>query len=166
MKRSSINPFLLTQLLAAACITSSAFAAIATKTGTGTNLTIGASWTGGSGPNYPTSDDIATWDTTSLGAGLIANSDVYWGSIAVTGAQTNINISGTGLISTADITLSGSQTLAIANEMDLSASSIYNIADVTGTPAADATISGGISGQPLLSLTKSGTGTLVLSGVN
>lgn len=160
-----INKF----FLAAASLSAvSAFAATATKSGSGTDLT-GASagvWSGGTGANgEPTGADVAAWDSSSLGAGLTVATDVTWGSVNITGAQTNIDITGVGKITTGNITLAGTKTLTIANAIALSGNSTYNIADVTGSTATDAAFSGVISGTGF-SLTKSGSGTLVLSGAN
>jgi fibronectin-binding autotransporter adhesin len=167
MKPASLNPFFIKQLLAAACITSIAYAATATKTGTGTDLTdiTGIVWTGGSGTGgSPTSTDIATWDSSSLGTGLTAATAVNWGSINITGAQTNIGITGAGTITTGNITLAGDKALTIGNNMALSGNSSYNIADVTGSTVTDATFSGAISGA--FGITKTGAGTLMFSGAN
>lgn len=162
MKPDILNRFLLTQLLAAVFITSSAHAAIATKSGGGTNLTLAASWAGGSGPGFPTASDVATWTSNSLGAGLTAGSAVNWGSINITDAATNIAITGAGTITTGNITLAGIRTLSIGNTIALGGDSVYNITDATGSSAADATLSGAISGA--FGITKSGAGTLTLSG--
>jgi fibronectin-binding autotransporter adhesin len=164
MKPASLNPFLIKQLLAAACITSIAYAAPVTKYSSGTDLSLPGSWTGGVGP-APTSGDVATWDSSSLGAGLLVNSAVNWGSINITGAAENIGISGTGQITTGNITLAGDKTLAISNAIALSGNSIYNISNVTGNANTDATISGVISGASR-SITKEGTGTLTFTKVN
>lgn len=167
MKFTSVHSSVIGQLLAAACITSSAYAATATKTATGTDLTSAASWTGGSGPGFPTSEDVATWDFTSLGAGLTAATDVTWGSINASGAMAgSISISGAGKINTGDITLAGAQTLGIANDIILSGNSNFHIADVTASTAADFTIlnPGILSGD--FGITKSGAGTLRLFGAS
>ncbi len=145
---------------------SSAHAATATKTGTvgSTDLTAASTtaWSGGSGANgSPTSADVATWDSSSLGAGLTVGSAVSWGSINITGAMTNIGITGAGTITTGNITLAGTQTLSIANAITLSGNSVYTIDNVNGTTATDATLSGAISGA--FGITKEGGGTLVLS---
>jgi fibronectin-binding autotransporter adhesin len=162
MKTLSAPPILIKQLLALACMTPVAYAAVATKAATGTDLTAAASWSGGSGPGFPTSADVATWDSSSLGAGLTAATAVNWGSINVTGALTSIGISGAGQITTGDITLAGSETLTIANPIALSGNSAYSIADVTGSAGNDVTLSGVISGTGF-GITKSGAGTLTLS---
>ena len=74
-------------------------AATATKSATGTDLT-GATagvWSGGGGANgSPTNTDIATWNSTSLGAGLTVASPRTWAGISVSGALTDIAIAGAG----------------------------------------------------------------------
>src|SRR6478609_685895 len=104
MKLSFVNPFLIRQLFAAACISSAAYAATATKAATGTDLNVAASWSGGSGPGFPTSADVATWTSSSLGTGLTAGSAASWGSINITGALAPIGITGAGTITTGNIT--------------------------------------------------------------
>jgi fibronectin-binding autotransporter adhesin len=166
MKALPVTPALINQLLALACMTPVAYADVATKAATGTDLTASASWSGGSGPGFPTSADVATWDSTSLGAGLTAATPVSWGSINITGALTSIGISGAGQITTGDITLAsaGPQTLTIANAIALSGNSAYSIADVTGSAGNDATLSGAITGA--YGITKSGAGTLTISSAS
>ena len=164
MQPNIFNRFPVKPLVTAICITSSAHAAIATKTATGTDLTLDTSWSGGSGPGFPTSADVATWISTSLGPTLTAESNVAWGSIHVDGATGAIAIDGAGKITTGNISLAGPRTLSISNNIELSGNSNYNISDVTSSSVTDATLSGEISGA--FGITKSGTGTLVLSGPN
>jgi autotransporter-associated beta strand protein len=164
MKPDLFNRFLSKQLLAAVCVTTPAYAAPAIKSAAGTNLTLAASWTGGSGPGFPTSDDVATWNSSSLGPGLTAATDVAWGSINVSGATGAIGISGVGKIITGNVTLAGVTTLSVSNPVELSGNSIHHIADVTANANADFTASGIISGD--FGITKSGAGTLKFSGAN
>ncbi len=144
-------------------LSSSAFAAPITKSGTGTDLTAGGSWVLGT---TPVTTDIATWDGSSLGAGLTAATGVNWNGINATDALTDIGISGAGVISLGNggITLAGPKTLTIANAVALSATQTWDIADVTSSTATDATVSGIVSGA--FALTKAGEGTLQLTGAN
>jgi len=166
MKHYTFHRLIFPQLLAAACITPPVYAATATKAALGTDLSTVASWTGGSGPGFPTSADVATWTTASLGPGLTTAADVAWGSINIGGASGAIGITGAGKITTGNITLAGSQSLSIGNNIILSADSHYNIADVTATTAADFTTNSTsiISGD--FGITKSGAGTLRFFGAN
>ena len=75
-----LNLFLGTALVMAFSATAS-HAATRTKSATGRDLTDPAAWDA-----LPTSSDIATWTTNSLGAGLTAATSVSWGGIAISGA--------------------------------------------------------------------------------
>ncbi len=141
--------------------------ATATKAGTGTDLTgvTAGVWTGGGGTNAaPGTADVATWITSSLGAGLTVDSNVSWGGINISGALTNIDISGAGSITlgSSGITLSGTKTVSIADAVVLGAAQTWNIGDATSSSAPDFTVSGTLTGS--FALTKTGNGTLVLSG--
>ena len=141
-------------------------AATATKTGTGTDLTGAASgvWSGGSGTNgSPKSSDVAKWTSTSLGAGLTLGTSKSWGSITVTGALSNIAISGAGTLTlgASGINMSTSTvSFAIGNPVTLGASQSWNV-----NTATTLTASGAISGSGF-SLTKTGSGTLALTAAN
>jgi len=95
---SSLRSLGLAVLLAAASASSLQAAAI-TKSGTGTDLTAGASWTGSAAPG---SADVATWTSTSLGAGLTLATAKTWQGVDIQGALTDIQVTGVGLL-----TLSG-----------------------------------------------------------
>lgn len=158
MKNKRFRPIF---FAAVAFSTASVNANTAIKAATGTDLTLAASWSGGSGPGFPTSIDVATWNASSRGAGLtIGSGTVNWGSVAITGAATDISITGTGTINTGNIMLSGDKTLTIASKISLSGNSIYNIGDVNPSPGGvDATLSGTVTGNGHV-ITKTGSGTL------
>jgi autotransporter-associated beta strand protein len=65
------------------------------KAATGTDLAAGASWNGG---NPPTAADIAVWQPASLGNGLTLATPASWGGIQVTGALSDVGISGIGAL--------------------------------------------------------------------
>jgi len=136
-----------------------AAAGIVTKGGTGTDLTAGASW----GGTAPGSSDVATWTGSSLGTGLTLGSSSTWGGISVSGALTDIGITGGGLL-----------TLG-AGGIDMSASTVNMSLGIPINIAANQTwivnglktltVSGNV-GVPTYGLTKSGAGALMLSGAN
>ena len=131
-------------------------AATITKAATGTDLTAGASW----GGTAPGSGDVATWSSTSLGAGLTLGTSSSWGGISVASAASVIAVAGAGTL-----------TLG-SGGIDMSASAV----DLTlGTPIAlganqtwavnsgrTLTASGIISGSTRV-LTKAGAGTLKIT---
>ncbi len=131
------------------------------KAGTGTELTTGASWTGG---NAPSPSQIAAWGTGSLGAGLTLANSITWTGLRVTNALTDIDISGAGSLTLSNgIDLSTSQVnLALANPVTLASSQIWAV-----NAGKSLTVSGGVNdlgNAP--SLTASGGGTLALTGMN
>ena len=63
------------------------------KAPTGTDLTAGASWQGGTAP---TSADMATWTNAALGASLALGTSTAWSGIRVSNALTDIAIGGAG----------------------------------------------------------------------
>ena len=133
------------------------------KAGTGTDLTVGASW----GGTAPTSGDVAVWTNTSLRQGLTLPSDVTWKSIVVTNMPTGgaIDITGPGKIS-----LSSGITL-YANAVDMTlatpvANTLLSSYWVVGA-GRTLTVSGDISGTTWVRKnTGLNSGTLVLSGAN
>ena len=129
------------------------------KSGTGTDLTVGASWTGGI---PPIAGNIATWTNTSLGAGLTMNSPISWGGISVVGAASDIDISGSGplTLGTNGIDLSASPVnLTMSTPVILGTNQTWSV-----NAGKNFSMSGVISGNQ--SLTKAGSGTLVLSNAN
>ncbi len=141
-------------------------AANATKTGAGTDLT-GATagvWSGGSGANgSPGSGDIALWNSASLGAGLTLGTSKSWGGISVSGALSDIAITGAGTLTNgaSGIDMSASTVnMAITNNLTLGASQTWNV-----NSAKTLTALGIISGTGM-GLTKSGAGTLTLNNAN
>ncbi len=66
--------------------------AAVTKSATGTDLADGAGW----GGSVPTAVDTATWNASSLGAGLSLGSAAAWQGISVTSAASDVGITGTG----------------------------------------------------------------------
>ena len=131
------------------------------KAGTGTELTTGASWTGG---NVPSASQTAAWGTGSLGAGLTLANSTTWTSVRVTNALTAIDISGAGTLTLSNgIDLSSSPVnLAIANPVTLASSQTWSV-----NAGKTLTVSGGVSDAGNApSLTVSGGGTLAPTGVN
>lgn len=144
--------------LAAVQLTSlSAGAAPVLKAATGTNLLDGASW----GGTAPTSGDVATWDSSSLGAGLSLASNTSWGGISVTAALTDISVTGAGVLTngTSGIDLSASvNNMTWANGFYLGAAQTWNV-------ASGKTLTVGAVNGTTSDLTKDGAGTLLLNGV-
>lgn len=129
------------------------------KAATGTDLTAGASWLGGTPPNV---GNVATWTNISLGAGLTMNSAISCAGISVDGAMSDISISGAGplVLGTNGIDLSVSPVnLAMSTPVILGANQTWSI-----NTGKNFSMSGVISGKQ--SLTKSGAGTLVLTNSN
>jgi len=131
------------------------------KAGTGTELTTGASWTGG---NVPSASQTAAWGTGSLGAGLTLANAITWTSLRVTNALSDIDISGAGSLTLSngmDLSVSPVN-LTIANPVVLASSQTWAV-----NSGKTLTVSGGVSdGGSTLSLTALGGGMLALTGVN
>ena len=131
MKMKTALFFALSSLCAATYVSADPI----TKANTGTNLSLGASWTGAVAPG---SGDVATWDTGSLAAGLTFGANTSWQGIAlnagetsavtITGANTltlgtsginmsaaaaNLTVGATGSIT--NLTLGGSQSWTVAS---------------------------------------------------
>jgi autotransporter-associated beta strand protein len=160
--RRSFVSTLFVSLSSAALMTGNASAATATKATTGTDLAAAASWSGGSGPGFPTSADVATWTTTSPGTGLTLASAASWGSISVTAAAADISVTGAGKLTLANGISAGTSTrnITFANPIALSATQTWNI-NSSKTLAASGIVSG-----PGFGITKdSGSGTLNLSNL-
>jgi autotransporter-associated beta strand protein len=134
-------------------------AATVTKSATGTDLTAGASW----GGTAPTSDDVATWVSTSLGAGLTLGSSTSWGSIGIASALSDVSITGAGPLTLGaggiDMT-SSAVNLTVGTPITLGANQNWTV-NSGRTLAASGIISG-----TSMSLTKAGLGTLTLSATN
>ena len=113
-----------------------------TKAGTGTDLTAGASWVGAV---TPIPADVARWTGTSLGSGLTLGADTEWLGLNVSGALTDIDISGA-----ATLTLDGSGVdmsssavnLSIANPIVLGADQTWKV-----SPGKTLSNSGSIAGD-------------------
>jgi len=141
-----------------AALNRSAAAATATKLGTGTDLTLGASWSGGSGPDFPTSTDVATWNSSSLGTGLTLGSAQSWGGISVVSALTDISVTGAGTLTlgASGVDMSSSaNNMTWANTINLGADQVWNV------NSAKTLKVGRILNSPY-NLTKSGAGTVTL----
>jgi fibronectin-binding autotransporter adhesin len=63
------------------------------KLGSGTDLNAALNWTGGVAPG---SSDVATWDGTSLAAGLTLGTNVSWQGIRISGSSGSATVSITG----------------------------------------------------------------------
>ena len=133
-------------------------AATATKLGTGTELTDAASWSGGSGPGFPTLADVATWDSTSLGAGLTLAGNSSWGGINVLASSPAIAITGAGTLTIGDSGITNDTAagdMSFTNAITLGANQTWNIG------AGRTLITAGVVGGTSRTLTKDGLGMLV-----
>ena len=146
-------------LLACACLSTSGLAAATiTKSATETDLTLASAWDLGA----PTSADVATWSSTSLGGALTLGTSSAWLGINVAGATSDISISGAGTLTlgSSGITLGTSGVnLSVANAVTLGASQSWTVG-----ANRTLTVSGAVGGTG--NLGKYGDGTLVLSGTN
>jgi len=99
MNSSKTSTLLMAAITSLAVVSAvpSAVAANITKASTGTDLTAGASWSGGVAP---ASGDLAIWDAGSLGAGLTLNSGTpSWQGIKINaGAADALNIGSGGTL--------------------------------------------------------------------
>ena len=132
------------------------------KQSTGTNLSGSGVWTGGGGSNgAPASTDVAVWTGSSLGAGLTLSSSASWNGISITGAASDISIGGSGQLT---LGAGGIQqlgvNLSLACPIALGASQTWSVDTTT------LTVTGAISGGSACTLTKAGSGTLVLGNSN
>lgn len=133
-------------LCATIVLTLDAHAATVTKAATGTDLTDGASW----GGTAPTATDTATWTGTSLGAGLALGSAASWQGLAITGAASDIEITGSGplTLGTGGIDMAAATVnAALASPLNLAAGQTWRVA----TPRM-LTLAGAISGSGALSI--------------
>lgn len=134
-------------------------AATVIKSATGTDLTDSASW----GGTAPGSGDVATWVSTSLGAGLTLVSSTSWGGIGVSGALGAIGVTGAGplTLGSGGINMAFSTVnLTLGTPITLGANQTWDVGS-----GRTLTASGIISGTSV-GLTKAGPGTLTLSGAN
>jgi autotransporter-associated beta strand protein len=132
--------------LLSSLLLATAQAAIVTKAATGTDLTSGASW----GGTAPTAADTATWSGTSLGAGLTLGSAASWQGVTVTGAASNIVITGAGplTLGSGGINMAGATVNAtLGSPLNLAAGQIWKVAT-----ARTLTSSGVISGNGALTI--------------
>jgi autotransporter-associated beta strand protein len=149
-------------------------AATVTKAATGTDLTDGASW----GGTAPTATDTATWSGTSLGAGLTLGSAASWQGVAITGAASDIEITGSGplTLGTGGIDMAKTTVNAtLANPLDLGAAQSWKVAtsrilSASGTLSGSAALSIG-SAPPVATFpgylsANSGAPTVVFPGVS
>ena len=132
------------------------------KAPTGTDLTAGASWQGGTAP---TSADMATWTNGSLGASLTLGTSTAWVGISVSNsAASDIYLGGAGTLTNgaSGINMSASVVnLTLTNAIVLGANQTWTVNTGVGL-----TNYGGISSPGGFTLTKSGAGTLTLYGTN
>jgi fibronectin-binding autotransporter adhesin len=129
------------------------------KSATGTDLNAPASWGGAT----PTSADVATWDGTSLGAGLTLGANTNWQGVSVSGALTDISVTGSGVLTVGsggfDLSASANN-MTLANSTALSADQSWNINSGKKLTVRNITSSAA-------SLTMTGNGTLkVGNGAN
>lgn len=140
-------------------VAGSAQAAALTKADTGSDLNDPASWTEAA---TPTGNDVATWSGSALGAGLTLGIDTNWFGISVSGAASDIDISGSGALTLGvgglDAALA-TVNITIGNPVVLGADQTWTIANGYGAIA-----NGVISGDAALTL--AGRGSLTLHGAN
>ncbi len=157
-------PILCLTLCAPFALSLTAKAASVVKASTGTDLTDGASW----GGTAPTPSDIATWTggaTPSLGGSSTLGSDTQWQGIAITGASSDVSISGAGTLTlgSSGIDLSNSTVnLSVANNIALSANQTWQAA--AGKTISVSGVISGSSGLTFGALAQSVTTTTFLTG--
>jgi autotransporter-associated beta strand protein len=130
------------------------------KAASGTDLTISSSWSSGT---VPESTNIATWVPGSLGSGLILDEAASWQGIRISGAASDIAITGDGSLTlgTDGINMSNSSVnMSIALPITMTTSSMWSVKSAKTLTAQKA-----LSGSDVR-LTKSGDGTLILLGTN
>jgi fibronectin-binding autotransporter adhesin len=155
----SIHRILAGPALALLSLVSGSQAATIIKSATGTDLTDGASW----GGTAPGSGDVASWVSSSLGAGLTLGSSTSWGGIGVSGALGAIGVTGAGplTLGSGGINMALSTVnLTLGTPITLGAGQSWNVGS-----GRTLTASGIISGTSV-GLTKAGAGTLTLTGAN
>ncbi|NWK55590.1 autotransporter-associated beta strand repeat-containing protein [Verrucomicrobiaceae bacterium N1E253] len=121
-------------------------AADVVKDGAGTDLNAGVSWSG----TAPGSDDIATWQTGSLGAGLTIGSNVSWSGIKVADALSDIDVTGAGALT---IGSDGIEMSAAALNMSLATNVVLGAdQDWAVGDGQQLTVSGQVSGAHVLTI--------------
>ena len=118
-----------TSALTAGNVTSlyAAAGSAAYKAASGTDLTAGPSWVKGAAP---ASDNFAMWTSTSLGSGLTLGSAASWRGVSLSGAASDVGISGAGALTlgAGGIDMSASTSnLTLANDIALGASQVWGV---------------------------------------
>lgn len=134
-------------------LVSGTHAAPITKAATGTDLTAGTSWTGSTAPG---SGDVATWASTSLGAGLTLGTSRSWSGISVASALSAIGVTGAGTLTlgTDGINMASSAVdLSIGTPLALGANQTWTVNSGRTLTAS------GIISSTSTGLTKAGSGT-------
>ncbi len=130
------------------------------KAATGTELTNGASWTGGTAPN---TNYVALWDDGSLCSPLTLSGATAWNGIQVSDASSNVLVTGTSplTLGLGGIDMSGATVnLSLGLPVAFAGSQTWNV-NVAKTLTVSGNISGGGFGIAL-----TGEGTVTLSGTN
>ena len=141
-------------------VTFNAACAAIAKAASGTDLTVGGSWTSGA---VPISTNIATWVSSSLGTGLTLGTSESWSGIDVAGAASDVAITGAGTLTLGlhGIDMSASPVnLSLGNPLALGVNQVWTV-----TTGVGLTVAGAISGSGV-GLTVAGGGTVTLSGAN
>jgi autotransporter-associated beta strand protein len=116
------------------------------KAATGSTLTDAASW----GGSVPGASDVVNWSSGSLGAGLVLNDAASWQGIRISGALSDVGISGSGTLTlgSGGLNLEGSTVNAsISNNIVLAESQTWRAA-----AGKSITASGVISGTGAITL--------------
>jgi autotransporter-associated beta strand protein len=126
------NRTLLVGLPVIVILSASTHATEISKAGSGTNLSDGASWTGGTAPG---SGDVASWITGSLRSGLSFGSETTWSGIKVRGtggvgigAGSQLKLGASGL----DVNIGSGSTLNFTNTLNVTADQNWIIGASTG----------------------------------
>jgi autotransporter-associated beta strand protein len=130
-----------------------------TKSSSGSDLTSGVSWTGGTAPG---SANIATWNPDSLATPLTLNSPLSWAGFSLLGGVSDVSISGNGplTLGAAGIDMSASPVNLILNlPIVLGANQTWSV-DAGHSLLTSGVISGGGG------LVKSGYGLLLLTNAD